>query len=109
MIVIDPPAIPRSLARDRWAAALVGAALSAAPAVMAAPDPVPQAPGQDASTTPAAPDDPIGDSKTGVVKPPNVDPGMAKPVPNIDPGIETPPAPKLGPDAKAEPSQTQPR
>jgi hypothetical protein len=102
MIVIDPPAIPRSLARDRWAAVLVGAALSAAPTVMAAPDPAPQAPGPDAPKTPAAPDA-TGDAKTGVLKPPNVDADMSKPVPDIDPGIEKTPASKLGRNAKSIP------
>ena len=102
MIVIDPPAIPRSVARDRWAAVLVGAALSAAPGAIAAPDPVPQAAGPDAQTNPAAPD-PTGNPKTGVLKPPDVDPAMTKPVPDIDPGIEKTPAPKLRPDAKPEP------
>lgn len=103
MIVIDPPAIPRSLARDRWAAILVGAALSAAaPVATAAPDPAPPARGPDGQTNPAAPDL-TGNPDTGVLKPPNVDPGMAKPVPDIDPGIEKPHAPKLGPDAKPSP------
>ena len=107
MIVIDPPAIPRSVARDRWAAILVGAALSTAPNAIAAPDPVPLASGPDTPTNPSVPD-PAGNPKTGVLKPPDVDPGMTKPVPDVDSGIEKPPAPKLGPDARPEPPP-QPR
>ncbi len=110
MIVIDPPAIPRSLARDRWAAIFVGAALSAAPTAIAAPDPVPQAAGPDAQTNTAAPGA-TGDAKTGVLKPPNIDPAMTKPVPDVDPGIEKPPLPKLGPDTNPRPEtpSAQPR
>jgi hypothetical protein len=33
-----------------------------------------------------------GDPKTGVLDPPDVDPGMAQRTPNIDPGIAEPPA-----------------
>lgn len=42
---------------------------------------------------PAPPADarPSGDPKSGVLKPPNVDPQMAKPVPDVDPAMNNPP------------------
>jgi hypothetical protein len=47
-------------------------------------------------TTPDAPPPPAdalpsGDAKNGVVKPPDVDPKMAKPVPDVDPAMSNPP------------------
>jgi hypothetical protein len=34
---------------------------------------------------------PSGDAKNGVLKPPDVDPKMAKPVPDVDPAMDNPP------------------
>src|SRR5271168_2119965 len=47
-------------------------------------------------TTPDAPPPPAdalpsGDAKNGVLKPPDVDPKMAKPVPDVDPAMSNPP------------------
>jgi len=41
---------------------------------------------------PAPPADaqPSGDPKSGVVKPPDIDPKMAKPVPDVDPAMDNP-------------------
>jgi hypothetical protein len=37
---------------------------------------------------------PAGDPKTGLVKPPDIDPKMAKKVPEVDPGMTQPPPDK---------------
>ena len=46
---------------------------------------VPDAPSPPADALPS------GDPKTGVLKPPDVDPKMAKPVPDVDPAMDNPP------------------
>lgn len=60
---------------------------------------------------PAPPADasPRGDPTTGVLKPPDVDPKMAKPVPDVDPAmINPPPGKPVAPDPSA-PLKIQPR
>ena len=51
---------------------------------------------------------PKGDPKTGMVKPPDVDPKMAKKVPDVDPGMTQPPADKQQPAADGPP-KVQPK
>jgi hypothetical protein len=46
---------------------------------------VPDAPAPPAEARPS------GDPQSGVLKPPNVDPKMAKPVPDVDPAMDNPP------------------
>jgi hypothetical protein len=63
------------------------------------------------SNPPAPPADamPAGDPKTGVLKPPNIDPKMAKPVPDVDPAMDNaPPGKKAAPDT-ASPPKVQPK
>jgi hypothetical protein len=52
---------------------------------------------------------PSGDPKTGVLKPPNVDPKMAKQVPDVDPGMTQPPPNKQSPPSDAPPPKVQPK
>jgi hypothetical protein len=52
---------------------------------------------------------PTGDPKTGVVKPPNVDPKMAKKVPDVDPGMTQPPPDKQSPPTDQPPPKVQPK
>ena len=61
---------------------------------------VPDAPAPPAEAMPS------GDPKSGVLKPPDVDPKMAKPVPNVDPAMDNPP-PGKAPDPAAP--KVQPR
>ena len=64
-------------------------------------DPNPPAPPADAQ--------PSGDPQSGVLKPPDVDPKMAKTVPDVDPAMDKPPPGKPhAPDA-ADPPKVQPR
>jgi hypothetical protein len=60
-----------------------------------------------ATSNPAAPPAdamPIGDPKSGVLKPPNIDPKMSKAVPDVDPAIDNPPPGKApAPDASIQP------
>lgn len=51
---------------------------------------------------------PTGDPKNGVVKPPDVDPKMAKKVPDIDPAMNQPPPDKQTP-ADQGPPKVQPK
>jgi len=59
---------------------------------------------------PAPPPDaqPEGDPKTGEVRPPDVDPKMAKKVPDVDPGMTQPPPDKQQPAADGPP-KVQPK
>jgi hypothetical protein len=52
---------------------------------------------------------PKGDPKTGMVKPPDVDPKMAKKVPDVDPGMTQPPPDKQSPPADQGPPKVQPK
>ena len=52
---------------------------------------------------------PTGDPKTGVVRPPDVDPKMAKKVPDVDPGMTQPPPDKQSPLPDQGPPKVQPK
>jgi hypothetical protein len=52
---------------------------------------------------------PLGDPKTGVLKPPDVDPKMDKKVPDVDPGMTQPPPDKQSPPADQPPPKVQPK
>jgi hypothetical protein len=60
---------------------------------------------------PAPPSDalPSGDPKSGVLKPPDVDPKMSKKVPDVDPAMDDPPAGKAPAPPAADPPKVQPR
>jgi hypothetical protein len=64
-------------------------------------DPNPPAPPADAL--------PSGDPKSGVLKPPDVDPKMAKRVPDVDPAMDNPPPGKIPPSGEQSPPKIQPR
>jgi len=51
---------------------------------------------------------PKGDPKAGVLKPPDVDPKMAKTVPDVDPAMNQPPPDKQSP-ADQGPPKVQPK
>jgi hypothetical protein len=50
-----------------------------------------------------------GDAKTGVVKPPDVDPKMAKQVPDVDPGMTHPPPDKSSAPTDPSVPKAQPK
>jgi hypothetical protein len=52
---------------------------------------------------------PMGDPKTGVLKPPDVDPKMARQAPDVDRGITEPPPDKTSPPAQQTPPKVQPK
>jgi hypothetical protein len=52
---------------------------------------------------------PEGDPKTGELRPPDVDPKMAKKVPDVDPGMTQPPPDKQSPPADQGPPKVQPK
>jgi len=52
---------------------------------------------------------PKGNSKTGVLKPPDVDPKMAKSVPDVDPGMNNPPPGTTKAPSDAPPAEAKPR
>ncbi len=52
---------------------------------------------------------PVGDPKTGVLKPPDVDPKMSKAVPDIDPAMDNPPPGTTKAPAGAPPAEAKPR
>ncbi len=63
--------------------------------------PKPAAPPADAA--------PTGDPKTGVLKPPDVDPKMAKAVPDVDPAMDNPPPGTTKVPSDAPPAEAKPR
>ena len=73
------------------------------------PDPNPNAP----APSQAAPVPPearaAGDPKSGVLKPPDIDPNMSKHVPDVDPGMTQPPTAKTAPPAEETPGKVQPK
>ena len=64
-------------------------------------------------TTPDAPPPadalPSGDARNGVVKPPDVDPKMAKPVPDVDPAMSNPPPGKIPAPSDPSAPKVQPK
>jgi hypothetical protein len=52
---------------------------------------------------------PAGDPQNGVLKPPNIDPKMAKAVPGVDPAMDDPPPGKRPAPDSPEPPKVQPR
>jgi hypothetical protein len=65
-------------------------------------------------TTPDAPPPPAdalpsSDAKNGVVKPPDVDPKMAKPVPDVDPAMSNPPPGKTPVPSDPSAPKVQPK
>jgi hypothetical protein len=52
---------------------------------------------------------PTGDPKTGVLKPPDIDPKMAKAVPDVDPAMDNPPPGTTKAPADAPPAEAKPR
>jgi hypothetical protein len=97
------------------AAALLSALLTcalchAAYAQQASPDQTQKTPDRMQKAPPPPPDArPSGDPKTGVLKPPDVDPKMAKKVPDVDPGMTKPPSDKPSPPADQSPPKVQPK
>ena len=78
-------------------------------AQQASPDQIPKPPpSTDKAQPPVA--KPAGAPKSGVLKPPDVDPKMAKKVPDVDPGMTKPPPDKQSPpaDKQAPPSDQPP-
>ena len=74
------------------------------------PDQGKKVPEQTQKTPPPPPDArPKGDPKTGVLKPPDVDPKMSKKVPDVDPGMTQPPPDKQSPPADQGPPKVQPK
>lgn len=70
----------------------------------AAPQPVPPK-----SSPPADEALPSGNPHTGVLKPPDVDPKMAKQVPDVDPAMDNPPPGKPPAPEAADPPKVQPK
>ena len=93
---------------------LVGWSVAAAPGALAQAQ-TPQTQDQPSQNPPpeAQPKPPTpGEAKTGVVRPPDVDPAMSKPAPDVDPMMPKPPKPqppavpeKQGDDKSAPPGQ----
>jgi hypothetical protein len=52
---------------------------------------------------------PSGDPKSGVLKPPDVDPKMAKRVPDVDPAMDNPPPGRIPMRDAPPPPKVQPR
>jgi hypothetical protein len=52
---------------------------------------------------------PAGEARTGLLKPPDVDPDMSKRVPDIDPGMTQPPPGKQPPSADQTAPKVQPK
>lgn len=69
-----------------------------------APEPAPPR-----SPAPADEALPSGNPQTGVLKPPDVDPKMAKPVPDVDPAMDNPPPGKPPAPETSEPPKVQPK
>jgi hypothetical protein len=66
----------------------------------------------DSTAKPSAPPAdamPGGDPKSGVLKPPDVDPKMAKTVPDVDPAMDDPPPGKVPAPDNSDPPKVQPR
>lgn len=61
------------------------------------------------SSAPPADTMPHGDPKSGVLKPPDVDPKMAKTVPDVDPAMDNPPPGKVPAPDDSDPPKVQPR
>jgi hypothetical protein len=64
---------------------------------------VPDAPAPPAGALPS------GDARSGVLKPPDVDPKMAKPVPDVDPAMDNPPPGKTPGPADPTAPKVQPK
>jgi hypothetical protein len=78
-------------------------------AQQASPDQSQKNPQQQPKAPPPPPEaQPKGDPKTGVLKPPDVDPKMAKQVPDVDPAMNQPPPDKQQPADQAPP-KVQPK
>jgi hypothetical protein len=102
---------PATLAATVIAALFVTAISPSVQAQQPAPQNVPTPP-DSAKPKPAAPPAdamPTGDPKTGVLKPPDVDPKMAKAVPDVDPAMNNPPPGTTKAPADAPPAEAKPR
>ena len=102
---------PNRLAAAIIAVLVVTAISHSAHAQQPAPQNVPTPP-DSAKPKPAAPPAeamPTGDPKTGVLKPPDVDPKMAKAVPDVDPAMDNPPPGTTKAPADAPPAEAKPR
>ena len=73
------------------------------------PDHTQNIPDQTQKAPPPPDAKPAGDPKSGVLKPPDVDPKMAKQVPDVDPGMTQPPPGKQSPPTDQPPPKVQPK
>jgi hypothetical protein len=79
-------------------------------AQQSSPDQTKKVPQETQKAPPPPPDaKPEGDPKTGVLKPPDVDPKMAKKVPDVDPAMDQPPPDKQSPPPDQGPPKVQPK
>jgi hypothetical protein len=106
---ISPAACSRTLAAIAAATLFIAMTSPSVQAQQPAPQNVPTPP--DSAKPKAAPPEakPIGDPKTGVLKPPDVDPKMAKTVPDVDPAMDNPPPGTTKAPADAPPAEAKPR
>ena len=102
---------PAALAATAIAALFVTAISPSVHAQQPVPQNVPTPPDSTKPKPAAPPADamPTGDPKTGVLKPPDVDPKMAKAVPDVDPAMNNPPPGTTKAPADAPPAEAKPR
>jgi hypothetical protein len=88
-----------------WAAVAVAIGLSATAAAQTVPNDRHSGAGATKDAPALSPEaKPQGAPKTGVLKPPDVDPKMSKPVPDIDPQMDKPPPGKPQPPTEQQPT-----